>query len=626
MSDEEGERVILLDGGMGTTLESRGYDVSTALWGSDLLITDPKAIQDVHRGYLEAGSDLIQTATYPLTPDNVASFMANGSDECHLGRAWSVLHRSVKIVSDLIEDEEDSEHDNANTTLLPEQTAKDGDSPQGAPQAPRTRRRRKQRRGIVLSCGPYGATLKPGQEYAGVYPAPFGPRDGTNRFSSSSKTSTAHESGMVGEANPGFSFSAYSTVSADTSDNGTRRDAEAVAISYLAEWYLTKLRVFAFAPSPSVYRQTQSLENGHGCERDGESGLGGGGGGAAERSAWRDIEWIAFETIPLLYEIKAIRRAMSILRAELERKYGEKYDFSRSHSQATDEAQVEGSREKDNETRRAWWDKKFWITSAYPNGLHPQTMNTETETDSEKRDHDGEYAAGANDSHAYASIPQVLEALVGVSSDADRNGDGDGESERDGDGARQGTELAIPDGVGINCTHPQYLPRLASEFTEAYKAFQQRQHHSPPRSENNTTTTSNDELIEESGAKVVRNRVNKIRFVVYPDGGQVYDVNTRSWKEENTPRSSREWAERVMETVKAVNDATMGGIEGSSPVKNSRGESDGHSHGGEVGEGRQEEKVWGGVIVGGCCKTTSDEIRALRELIDSDEGLNTNTT
>ena len=41
-------------------------DVSSSLWGSDLLLTDPKPIIDVHKGYIEAGADLVESSTYVM--------------------------------------------------------------------------------------------------------------------------------------------------------------------------------------------------------------------------------------------------------------------------------------------------------------------------------------------------------------------------------------------------------------------------------------------------------------------------------------------------------------------------------------------------------------------------------
>jgi homocysteine S-methyltransferase len=70
------KRILVLDGGMvsarepgyeadrqGTTLESAGVDVSSPLWGSDLLLTNPKPIIDVHKGYINAGADLVESST-----------------------------------------------------------------------------------------------------------------------------------------------------------------------------------------------------------------------------------------------------------------------------------------------------------------------------------------------------------------------------------------------------------------------------------------------------------------------------------------------------------------------------------------------------------------------------------
>jgi homocysteine S-methyltransferase len=54
-------RFVILDGGMGTTLEDSGYSVSSKLWSSDPELHE--AVQKVHEGFLDAGSDVIGTAT-----------------------------------------------------------------------------------------------------------------------------------------------------------------------------------------------------------------------------------------------------------------------------------------------------------------------------------------------------------------------------------------------------------------------------------------------------------------------------------------------------------------------------------------------------------------------------------
>lgn len=58
------ERAIILDGGLATQLESMGFDISGDLWSAKLLDTEPQAIIDAHRAYLEAGANCIITASY----------------------------------------------------------------------------------------------------------------------------------------------------------------------------------------------------------------------------------------------------------------------------------------------------------------------------------------------------------------------------------------------------------------------------------------------------------------------------------------------------------------------------------------------------------------------------------
>jgi homocysteine S-methyltransferase len=55
------DRFVILDGGMGTTLEDSGYSVSSKLWSSDPALHE--AVQSVHEGFLKAGADVIGTAT-----------------------------------------------------------------------------------------------------------------------------------------------------------------------------------------------------------------------------------------------------------------------------------------------------------------------------------------------------------------------------------------------------------------------------------------------------------------------------------------------------------------------------------------------------------------------------------
>jgi homocysteine S-methyltransferase len=65
----------VLDGGLATELESRGFALDDALWSARALIDAPAIVAAVHRDYLEAGADVISTATYQAT---IAGLLLSG--------------------------------------------------------------------------------------------------------------------------------------------------------------------------------------------------------------------------------------------------------------------------------------------------------------------------------------------------------------------------------------------------------------------------------------------------------------------------------------------------------------------------------------------------------------------
>lgn len=67
LRDRLGGRRIVLDGGLATELEERGHDLADELWSARLLLDDPDAIRAVHAGDLDAGSDVVITASYQAT-------------------------------------------------------------------------------------------------------------------------------------------------------------------------------------------------------------------------------------------------------------------------------------------------------------------------------------------------------------------------------------------------------------------------------------------------------------------------------------------------------------------------------------------------------------------------------
>src|SRR3954464_1764017 len=111
---------VVLDGGLSTELESRGHDVTSALWSARLLRDDPGAVVAAHAAFAAAGAQVATTASYQAT---FPGFAAAGIDA---GQARVLLARSVQLARE------------------------------GAPEG-----------WVAGSVGPYGAYLADGSEYTG---------------------------------------------------------------------------------------------------------------------------------------------------------------------------------------------------------------------------------------------------------------------------------------------------------------------------------------------------------------------------------------------------------------------------------------------------------------------------
>jgi homocysteine S-methyltransferase len=116
---------LLLDGGLATELEAAGNDLSDELWSARLLADAPEAIVAAHRAFLDAGADVITTASYQAT---VAALARRGHD------GPALLRRSVELAREAIR-------------------RYGGNRP----------------RWVAASIGPYGAALADGSEYRGNY-------------------------------------------------------------------------------------------------------------------------------------------------------------------------------------------------------------------------------------------------------------------------------------------------------------------------------------------------------------------------------------------------------------------------------------------------------------------------
>lgn len=75
-------RVLVLDGGLGTLLESRGNDLSSALWSARLLRDEPDEVRSAHAEFFAAGADVVITSSYqlsfggPIDDDEVEALLA----------------------------------------------------------------------------------------------------------------------------------------------------------------------------------------------------------------------------------------------------------------------------------------------------------------------------------------------------------------------------------------------------------------------------------------------------------------------------------------------------------------------------------------------------------------------
>lgn len=126
-------RRLVFDGGLATQLEAMGEDLTGDLWSARLLLEAPHTIVQAHSAFLEAGADLIITASYQCSVPLLVSTLA--VDE---SRAEALIADSVTI-------------------------------------ADRARRATSRPDALVAaSVGPYGACLCDGSEYTGTYSADVG--------------------------------------------------------------------------------------------------------------------------------------------------------------------------------------------------------------------------------------------------------------------------------------------------------------------------------------------------------------------------------------------------------------------------------------------------------------------
>lgn len=125
---------LIIDGALATELETRGHDLSHALWSGKTLIEDPDCIRQVHLDYFLAGANIAITASYQAS--------IRGLEE-HLSLSETQAKDLVKLSASLAQQARTQAYD---------------------ADVPSTRKLL-----VAGSVGPYGAYLADGSEYRGDY-------------------------------------------------------------------------------------------------------------------------------------------------------------------------------------------------------------------------------------------------------------------------------------------------------------------------------------------------------------------------------------------------------------------------------------------------------------------------
>ncbi|KAM0788177.1 hypothetical protein ACM66B_001338 [Microbotryomycetes sp. NB124-2] len=427
-------RVLIMDGGMGTTLQAPPFELElgSALWSSELLTTSEgqQKLVDLHSTWVRHGAQLLGTCTYQ---SSLPMFLPpqEAYTQADIDKAQQTMLSALSL---------------ACSDAIPSISAtNDGDgSSEHKIQGP----------ALALSLGPFGAQCQPGQEYAGLYPAPYGSKSTPSKFGFSK------QAGQVIEPLPLDQVRSIKFTLTDDDDISSKSEQD-----HLAAWHLSRLRHFATSKH------------------------------------WSSVGVIAFETIPILTELKAVRRAMTAFNAE----------------QRTRGEQV----------------KPFYVSFVFP------------------LDERGQAKFPDSDMRSLELDQQLLEMVKWcfATTEASQN-----DQEQD-----------LPGGVGINCSNPDHIGKISEALSRAIDQ-----------------TLPLDTTL-------------KPWLVMYPDGGAVYDVFTKTW---SNPSGMDEltWASKLATTISDTLSYRRSAHEGEDDARG--------------------DLLFGGVVAGGCCKAGPRYIQALRKVCE----------
>ncbi|MGE0223324.1 MAG: methionine synthase [Acetobacteraceae bacterium] len=102
------DAVLLCDGGMGSRVQALTLDVETDFWGREnctdvLVLSRPDLVRDIHRGYFEAGADMVETNTFGASPVTLAEFDLQD-------RAFEINRRAAELAREAAETFSDGRH------------------------------------------------------------------------------------------------------------------------------------------------------------------------------------------------------------------------------------------------------------------------------------------------------------------------------------------------------------------------------------------------------------------------------------------------------------------------------------------------------------------------------------
>lgn len=89
------QRPVVLDGGLGTLLEARGNDVTSALWSAQVLRDDPDEIRAAHAAFADAGAEVVITASYQV---GFGGAIPDAEVEALLRRSVSLARDAADVV------------------------------------------------------------------------------------------------------------------------------------------------------------------------------------------------------------------------------------------------------------------------------------------------------------------------------------------------------------------------------------------------------------------------------------------------------------------------------------------------------------------------------------------------